>query len=139
MMRKLFHLSILLLILLLTGCQEFIHDSFNTYSGRVVDEAGRPLSGVELVFTQDLDFTDFQNPVSNSSIYMMKTDLSGRFKFVVPSKYFDNFYYLQIKPPYWFVVDFAGEKELRNFNEASPSDRDAFGVVSLGDLKVAEK
>ncbi len=138
-MKKLFHLGIFSMTLLLTGCQEFIHNSFDTFYGRVVDELGQPLAGVELTITQDLDFTDFQNPVSNSFIYEIKTDLSGRFKFVVPSKYFDNFYYLQIKPPYWFEVDFGGGKEFRNFTEASPSDRDALGVVSLGDLKVAEK
>lgn len=139
MKSKLFHVGVLSVLFLFTACQEFVHDSFDTFSGRLVDEAGRPLSGVELVITQDLDFTDFQNPVSNSSIYAMRTDISGRFKFVVPSRYFDNLYFLQIKPPYWFEVDFAGEKELRNFIEASPSDRDAFGVVSMGDLKVAEK
>jgi hypothetical protein len=138
-MGKVVHLSILLLALLFTGCQEFIHDSFDTFSGRVVDEAGQPLSGVELGFTQDLDFTDFQNPLSNSSIYTMRTDLSGRFRFVVPSKNIDNVYYLQIKPPYRFEVDFGGEKDFRNFTQASPSDRDAFGVVSLGDLIAVEK
>ena len=136
---KLFQAGVLSLVFLFTACQEFIHDNFDTYTGRVVDELGQPLAGVELTITQDLDLTDFQNPVSNSFIYEIKTDLSGRFKFIVPSKYFDNFYYLQIKPPYWFEVDFGGGKEFRNFTEASPSDRDAFGVVSLGDLKVAEK
>lgn len=139
MISKLFQVGVLSLLFLFTACQEFVHDSFDTFSGRVVDEAGLPLSGVELVFTQDLNFTDFQNPISNSSIYTMKTDLSGRFKFVVPSKYFDNLYYLQIKPPYWFEDDFGGEKEFKNITEATSSERDAFGVVFLGDLKAVEK
>jgi hypothetical protein len=132
-------LSILLLTLLFTGCQEFIHDSFDTYTGRVIDESGQPLSGVELLFTQDMDFSDFPNPVSNFSIYTIKTDLSGRFKFVVPSRYFNDLYYLQVKPPYWFEIDFGGEKYFLNFTEASSSERDAFGVVALGDLKVVTK
>ena len=139
MISKLFHIRVLSVLFLFTACQEFVHDSFDTFSGRVVNQSGLPLSGVELVFTQELDFTDFQNPVSNSSIYTIKTDISGRFKFVVPSKNFDNVYYLQIKPPYRFEVDFGGEKDFRNFTEAFSSDRDAFGVVSLGDLIVVEK
>lgn len=139
MMRKLFQVGVLSLFFLFTACQEFVHDSFDTFSGRVVDEAGLPLSGVELVFTQELDFTDFQNPVSNSSIYTMRTDMSGRFKFVVPTKNFDNLYYLQIKPPYRFEIDFGGEKDFRNFTEAISSGRDVFGVVSLGDLIAVEK
>jgi hypothetical protein len=139
MISKLFQVGILFSLFLFTACQEFVHDSFDTFSGRVVSESGQPISGVELVFTQDLDFTDFQNTVSNSAIYTMRTDVSGRFKFVVPTRNFDNVYYLQIKPPYRFVIDFGGEKEFRNYILESNSDRDAFGVVSLGDLIVVEK
>ncbi len=126
-------------LLLLFGCQEFVHDSFDTFTGRVIDASGQPISGVELVLTQDIDFTDFHKPVSNFSIYTMKTDLSGRFKFVVPSRYFNDFYYLQVKPPYWFEVDFGAEKYFINFTVASVSEQDAFGVVALGDLKVVTK
>lgn len=138
-MRKIDHLVVLFLAFLFNGCQEFIHDSFDTFSGRLVNESGQPISGVELVFTQELNFTDFQNPVSISSIYTMRTDLSGRFRFVVPSKNFNNFYYLQIKPPYRFEVDFGGQKDYRNYTEVFSSERDAFGVVSLGDLTAVEK
>lgn len=139
MIRKLFPVGVLSVLSLFTACQEFVHDSFDTFSGRVVNQSDRPVAGVELVFTQELDFTDFQNPVSNSSIYKIKTDISGRFKFVVPTRNFDNVYYLQIKPPYRFEIDFGGEKEFRNYILESNSDRDAFGVVSLGDLIVVEK
>lgn len=139
MISKLFHVGVLSVLFLFTACQEFIHDSFDTYTGTIINESGQPVAGVELVFTQDLDFTDFQNPRSKSVIYRVITDSSGKFKFVLPSKNFDNFYYLQIKPPYKFEVDFGGEKDFRNFIEAFPSDQDPFGVVSLGDLKVVEK
>ena len=139
MISKLFQVGVLSSLFLFTACQEFIHDSFDTFSGRVVNESGQPISGVELVFTQDLDFSDFENPRSKSVIYRMITDSSGKFKFVLPAKNFDNFYYIQINQPYLFEVDFGGEKEDRNFIFVSSTERDAFGVVSLGDLIVVEK
>jgi hypothetical protein len=99
---------VLSLLVLAVSCKEFIDDSFDTFIGIIVDEGGNPISGVELIFTRDFDFSDFQNPKSNSSIYIERTNNLGEFSFVAPSRQRDDFYYLEIQSPYLFEIDVFG-------------------------------
>jgi hypothetical protein len=117
------------------GCEEFIDDSFDTFTGVIVDEEGQPIPGLELIFTQDFNFSDFQNPKSNSSIYIDQTNDLGEFRFVAPSRQRDNFYYLEIQSPYLLEIDFFGEPQIQNYLLINSSEKDENGVVALGFLK----
>lgn len=127
------------LLFLCVGCKFYVDDSFDTFLGTLINESGLPASDVELIFTQELEFTDNQTLVSRSFIYKLTTDETGKFKFVVPSKSWDNLYFLEIKPPFQFEIDFFGEKELRNYIQFSSTEKDKNGVLILGNIKVIQK
>ena len=129
---------VLSLLVLAVNCKEFIDDSFDTFTGVIVDEEGNPLSGVELIFTRDFDFSDFQNPKSNSSIYTKRTNGFGEFSFVAPSRQRDDFYFLEVQSPYFFEIDVFGEKQVQNYLLIYSSERDENGVVDLGVLKASK-
>ena len=126
---------VLSLLVLAVSCKEFIDDSFDTFIGIIVDEGGNPISGVELIFTRDFDFSDFQNPKSNSSIYTERTNNLGEFRFVAPSRQRGSFYYLEIQSPYLLEIDFFGEPQIQNYLLIDSSEKDENGVVALGFLK----
>jgi hypothetical protein len=82
-LKSFFVLAILLFSL--GACQEFIHNSFDTFTGRIVDVEGNPVAGLEFIVTQELDFGVAQPPVAKSIIYKVKTTNRGEFRLVVPS------------------------------------------------------
>lgn len=103
------------------GCQEYIHDSFDTFQGVIVNEDGDPVSKLRLNFYS-----------SSSLIYSVTTTNDGRFKVVLPSKNLDNFYSLTAPSPFLFEInqnEFTyTDRELR----LDPSSRDENGVIDLG-------
>jgi hypothetical protein len=121
------------------GCKYYIDDSFDTFVGTLVNESGLPIGDVELIFTQELNFTGYQTGFASSYIYKLTTDQTGKFKFVVPSKYWDNLYYLEVRPPFQFEIDFFGEKEFQNYIQFDSSEKDKNGIVNLGNVKVVKK
>jgi hypothetical protein len=137
--KKLIGSFLYVLLFLCAGCKFYIDDSFDTFVGTLVNESGLPARDVELIFTQELTFTGYQTGVSRSPIYKLTTDESGKFKFVVPSKYWDNLYYLEVRSPYQFEFDFFGEKEFRNYIEFNSTEKDKNGVVDLGSINVVKK
>ncbi|WP_026952739.1 peptidase associated/transthyretin-like domain-containing protein [Algoriphagus mannitolivorans] len=131
-----FSIFFLALLLFHWGCREFVDDSFDTVTGRIVDESGNALEGVELIFTDDLDFTDFQRPIAKSPIYKVKTNLVGEFRFVVPSKNLESIYFIEIQTPFLAEVDSFGELELKNHLIVFFANKNESGVVELGLIKV---
>ena len=136
-LKSLFVLAILLFPL--GACQEFIHNSFDTFTGRVVDKEGKAVPGLELTLSQNIDFLNGQVPVAKSIVYRIKTDERGEFSFVLPSRTdssFEKEYYLLLTAPARFQTEFNGVLLTENFLLATDAPRDADGVRDLGVLKI---
>ena len=136
--------TFLLLVLLLSlgACQEFIHNSFDTFTGRIVDKEGKAVPGLELTLSQGIDFLDGQVPVAKSIVYRIKTDERGEFSFILPSRTdssFENEYYLMLTAPARFQTEFNGVLLTENFLLATDAPRDADGVRDLGVLKIVRE
>lgn len=136
--------TFLLLVLLLSlgACQEFIHNSFDTFTGRIVDKEGKAVPGLELTFSKGIDFLDGQVPVAKSIVYRIKTDEKGEFSFVLPSRMdssFENEYFLLLTAPARFQTEFNGVLLRENFLLATDAPRDADGVRDLGILKIVRE
>lgn len=137
-------ITFLLLVLLLSlgACQEFIHNSFDTFTGQVVDKEGKAVPGLELTLSQNIDFLDGQVPVAKSIVYRIKTDERGEFSFVLPSRTDNSFekeYYLLLTAPARFQTEFNGVLLTENFLLATDAPRDADGVRDLGVLKIVRE
>ena len=137
-------ITFLLLVLLLSlgACQEFIHNSFDTFTGQVVDKEGKGVPGLELTLSQNIDFLDGQVPVAKSIVYRIKTDERGEFSFVLPSRTDNSFekeYYLLLTAPARFQTEFNGVLLTENFLLATDAPRDADGVRDLGVLKIVRE
>jgi len=136
--------TFLLLVLLLSlgACQEFIHNSFDTFTGRIVDKEGKAVPGLELTLSQNIDFLNGQVPVAKSIVYRIKTDERGEFSFILPSRTdssFENEYYLMLTAPARFQTEFNGIQLTENFLLATDAPRDADGVRDLGILKIVRE
>ena len=137
-------ITFLLLVLLLSlgACQEFIHNSFDTFTGQVVDKEGKGVPGLELTLSQNIDFLNGQVPVAKSIVYRIKTDERGEFSFVLPSRTDNSFekeYYLLLTAPARFQTEFNGVLLTENFLLATDAPRDADGVRDLGVLKIVRE
>lgn len=137
-------ISILLILILAfsSSCQEFIHNSFDTFTGQVVDKEGKGVPGLELTLSQNIDFLDGQVPVAKSIIYRIKTDERGEFSFVLPARMdssFENEYFLLLTAPARFQTEFNGVLVTENFLLAMDAPRDADGVRDLGTLKIVRE
>ena len=143
-MKKILKSPLLFVILLfsLGACQEFIHNSFDTFIGRIVDEEGNAVAGLELIVTQDLDFGVAQPPVAKSIIYKVKTTNRGEFRVVVPSRTdisFNTGYFLLLTAPVQFEMGDSGMSVLYRYYSFSTAGRDANGVIDLGTLKIVRE
>jgi len=136
--------SILLISILLSlgACQEFIHNSFDTFTGKIVDAEGKAVTDLELILTQDLDFGVAQPPVAKSIIYKVKTTNRGEFRMVVPSRTetsFNTEYFLLLSAPVQFELEDSGMPALYRYFSFSAADRAADGVIDLGTLKIVRQ
>lgn len=139
-LKSLFVLAILLFPL--GACQEFIHNSFDTFTGRVVDKEGKAVPGLELTLSQNIDFLNGQVPVAKSIVYRIKTDEKGEFSFVLSSRMdssFEKEYYLLLTAPARFQTEFNGVLLTENFLLATDAPRDADGIRDLGVLKIVRE
>jgi hypothetical protein len=130
------------LLFSLGACQEFIHNSFDTFTGRIVDKEGKAVPGLELTLSQNIDFLNGQVPVAKSIVYRIKTDERGEFSFILPSRTdssFENEYYLMLTAPARFQTEFNGIQLTENFLLATDAPRDADGVRDLGILKIVRE
>lgn len=132
-------IGLVVLLLTLSACQEFIHNSFDTFRGQVVDVEGKAVPGLEFIVTQDLDFGVVLAPVAKSVIYTVKTDDKGEFSFVLPARQdtsFDKEYFLLLTAPVQFELEDAGMSVLYRYYLFSTAGRDSDGVIDLGTLKI---
>ena len=139
-LKSFFVLAILLFSL--GACQEFIHNSFDTFTGRIVDKEGKGVPGLELTVSQDIDFLNGQVPVAKSIVYRIKTDERGEFSFILPTRHpdaVDKYSYLSLTVPYRFQTEFNGVLVIENFLLATDAPRDADGVRDLGVLKIVRE
>ena len=137
-------ITFLLLVLLLSlgACQEFIHNSFDTFTGKIVDVEGKPVADLELILTQDLDFGVAQPPVAKSIIYSIKTTNRGEFRLVVPARTdisFNTEYFLLLSAPAQFELEESGMSVLYRHYSFSTADRAADGTINLGTLKIVRQ
>ena len=136
--------SFLLISLLLSlgACQEFIHNSFDTFTGKIIDVEGNPVADLELTLTQDLDFGVAQPPVAKSIIYTIKTTNRGEFRLVVPSRTdisFNTEYFLLLTAPVQFELEDSGMSVLYRYYSFTTAGRAADGVIDLGTLKIVRE
>ena len=130
------------LLLSLVSCQEFIHNSFDTFTGKIVDVDGKPVADLELILTQDLDFGVAQPPVAKSIIYSIKTTNRGEFRLVVPARTdisFNTEYFLLLSSPVQFELEESGMSVLYRYYSFSTADRAADGTINLGTLKIVRQ
>ncbi len=135
-------IGLVVLLLTLSACQEFIHNSFDTFTGKIVDVEGNPVADLELILTQDLDFGVAKPPVAKSIIYKVKTTNRGEFRLVVPSRTdisFNTEYFLLLTAPVQFELEDAGMSVLYRYFSFSASGRDSDGVIDLGTLKIVRE
>jgi hypothetical protein len=137
-------ITFLLLVLLLSlgACQEFIHNSFDTFTGKIVDVEGKPVADLELILTQDLDFGVAQPPVAKSIIYSIKTTNRGEFRMVVPARTnisFNTEYFLLLSSPVQFELEESGMSVLYRYYSFSTADRAADRTINLGTLKIVRQ
>lgn len=126
------------LFLSLVSCQEFIHNSFDTFTGRVVDVDGNPVAGLEFVVTQELDFGPLE-PVAKTVVYRVRTDGRGAFRFVLPSRNeysVNNYYFLLLTSPAQFQMEVFGELVTINYISVTDVEKGTAGVRDLGTLKI---
>jgi hypothetical protein len=129
-------------LLSLSACQEFIHNSFDTFTGKIVDAEGKAVTDLELILTQDLDFGVAKPPVAKSIIYTIKTTNRGEFRMVVPARTdvsFNTEYYLLLSAPVQFELEESGMSVLYRYYSFSTADRAADGVIDLGTLKIVRE
>jgi hypothetical protein len=132
-------IGLVVLLLSLGACQEFIHNSFDTFTGKIVDAEGKAVADLELILTQDLDFGVAQPPVAKSIIYSIKTTNRGEFRLVVPARTdisFNTEYFLLLSAPVQFELEESGMSVLYRYYSFSTADRAADGVINLGTLKI---
>lgn len=135
---QLFHFLMLTFIAFaLKGCQEFIHDSFDTFQGEIVDREGVPISNLELSLYSDNSFF-FNFPFKGSPpIYTLNTNSRGEFKMVLPSKFIDDTYFLApSSSSYIFELEQFDTIVTEPYLILQGSLRDTNGVIDLGSLTV---
>lgn len=140
MISHLLHFLILTFIAFaLKGCQEFIHDSFDTFQGEIVDREGVPISNLELSLYSDNSFF-FNFPFQGSApIYTLKTNSQGEFKMVLPSKFMDDSYFLAASSSsYIFELEQFDTLVTQPYLILQGSLRDTNGVIDLGSLTVVK-
>ena len=103
------------------GCQEFIHNSFDTFQGVIINKAGDPIPNLRLKLFSE-----------SSLVYSLDTDTQGVFKFVLPSKNFDDFFRLEAPESFLFEINQLDLVYTDRTLRLDPSLRDANGVIDLG-------
>jgi hypothetical protein len=110
------------------GCQEYIHDSFDTFQGKTLTKTGDPLANLRL------------NLYSGSSlVYSFTTGNQGEFRVVLPSKNLDTSYRMTVREPFFFEINQFDQIFTDNSLMLDPSLRTANGVIDLGELILVEK
>jgi hypothetical protein len=108
-------------LFLAQGCQEFIHDSFDTFQGKTLTKTGDPIANLRL------------NLYSGSSlVYSFTTGSQGEFRVVLPSKNINTSYRMTVKEPFFFEINRFDQIFMDNSLMLDPSLRTANGVIDLG-------
>lgn len=131
-------LIFIFLLFMAQGCQEFIHDSFDTFRGVVVDQSGDPIPNLRMRLFSESSTLNILNIPNSSLIYTLNTDSQGRFKVVVPSRNINNFYLLKAPESFRFEVNQSDMVITDEFLQFDSSLRDAEGVIDLGNLILIE-
>lgn len=117
-------LLILILILFVAqGCQEFIHDSFDTFQGKIVNKTGNPISNLRLNFYS-----------GSSLVYSFTTGNQGEFRFVLPSRNLNVSYRMTVLEPFLFEINQFDQVYMDNSLRLDSSLRDPKGVIDLGNV-----
>lgn len=122
---KISQIKIILIFILFVvqGCQEYIHDSFDTFQGKMVTKTGDPIANLRL------------NLYSGSSlVYSFTTGNQGEFRVVLPSKNFDTSYKMTVREPFFFEINQFDQIFTDNSLMLDPYLRTAKGVIDLGNV-----
>ncbi|MFN3997214.1 hypothetical protein [Algoriphagus sp.] len=120
-------LTYIFIFFLFQGCQEFIHDSFDTFQGKMVTKTGDPIANLRL------------NLYSGSSlVYSFTTGNQGEFRVVLPSKNLNTSYNLTVREPFFFEINRFDQIFTDNSLMLDPSLRTANGVIDLGNVIIVE-
>ncbi|WP_111669796.1 hypothetical protein [Algoriphagus litoralis] len=130
-------LAVLVLIIAaytLKACQVFIHDSFDTFQGVIVDETGNPVPNLRLRLYPSSG-TYFSGPRQGSGNVVV-TNATGEFKSVFPSRNMDAIYYLIPPSDLVFEVDQFGALTKVTELSIEPLPKDRNRVIDLGRITV---
>lgn len=127
------------LLFMAQGCQEFIHDSFDTFQGVVVDQSGDPIPNLRMRLFSESSTLNILNIPNSSLIYTLTTDNQGAFKVVVPSRNINNFYLLNAPESFRFEVNQSDRIITEEFLQFDSSLRDAKGVIELGNVILVKR
>lgn len=129
---KIFQLKILwVFIFLLTitqGCQEYIHDSFDTFRGVIVAKNGDPIPNLRLRFYSE-----------SALVSTFTTGNQGEFKIVLPSKNLDNFYRMTFPESFLVEINQFDQVFVNNSLRLDSSLRDQDGVIDLGKVILVQQ
>jgi hypothetical protein len=125
--------SFLLLLFLLPACQEYIHDSFDTFSGQIVDQDGNHLPNFKLKVLRIP--SEFANEVSDSQnlVYRLETDNQGKVRFILPSR--NEGWYLESESDFIFEYELFDTILRNDYLQLLGSNRDENGMVDFGTVK----
>lgn len=121
-------LIFIFLLFIAQGCQDFIHDSFDTFQGKMVTKTGDPIANLRL------------NLYSGSSlVYSFTTGNQGEFRVVLPSKNLNTSYNMTVREPFFFEINRFDQIFTDNSLMLDPSLRTANGVIDLGNVILVQK
>ena len=121
-------LIFIFLLFVAQGCQEFIHDSFDTFQGKTLTKTGDPIANLRL------------NLYSGSSlVYSFTTGSQGEFRVVLPSKNLDTSYRMSVREPFFFEINQFDQIFTDNSLMLDPSLRTANGVIDLGNVILVQR
>lgn len=121
------------LLILFGACQEYTHDSFDTFSGQIVDQNGDPLPNFKLnVFRNPSEFGLVDEGVENL-IYTLETDAQGKVRFVLPSR--NQGWYLESASNFLLEYEIFENMVMLSYLALLGSDRDENGRIDFGIVK----
>lgn len=138
--------TFLFVVFLNHGCQVYEDNMFFTYIGTVSDESGNPVEDYEFGFTElkyNINYTTDENFLPQRGflklVYIVKTDINGEFKIVIPRKNQARFFFMTLGVSRFVFENHLGvvESEVRDiFETIVKSDQ---LVSDLGQIEIIFK
>lgn len=126
-------LIIYVLVFFTSGCKEFENNNFSSFIGVIVDEEGRPVAGLDLLFVAEPQWWNLDAEVTfDRIIYQQQTNNLGEFRFVVPRNNLNERYGIGVEEPNRLVFERFAEEVAASIVPVNSDERDGDGVIQVG-------